>query len=205
MSQETTTGRKSIPEDLLKARRDTTIKLKLMCLSNESVKNRLNDMSKVRGWGEVTLRTIERDISTYYREYKPNQLEDIEYTLSLREITASQIEQTIEQMFDLISEKNIKNDWVLGEKEKALKVLLGMIMDYAEFQGWNFGKPNFGKIFAIADMAKKKESLAIWDRANYDLEQMSPATTDALGNAITRLFNEELKKKESLSDDKEDA
>ncbi len=183
-----TTGRKSIPASLLRARRDTTIMLKLNGFSNETVKKRLNTMAEHRGWGEVTLRTVERDISSYYKENQPNNLKDIEDTLSLRGILGAQMETTIEQMTDLISEKNIAKSWVKGEKEKALKILMKMLKDYASFNGWDMGQHNFSKITLITDWLKSRNENSMWDKASEQLDEMSEEDRSEISDVIDQII-----------------
>ena len=62
--------------DLVDARREYAIGLKLAGVSTATIVKQLNALALVKGWGEVTRRTIERDIAEYFRKNKPLSMQD---------------------------------------------------------------------------------------------------------------------------------
>lgn len=201
MLEEKEAGRKPIPSELLKERREMAVSLKLAGLATETIRQRLNMLSRSKGWSEVTLRTVERDIASYYRENRALKFEDIQHALALRESHVARIELIIENMFQHVNEHDKADDWARGEKVKALKSLSQMLKDYTELQGWDLSKQNISKVIVNNNLIKGRNHLEMFDRASEDLDELDDDLRDTLLKAIDQIAEEKFKKQEIEKND----
>jgi len=132
-------GRKSIPKGILEARREYSVGLRSAGVNISQILIDINGLSRERGWGEVSLRTVERDIAKYYKERISITPEDKKNFFALRRAHLAQMELTIEMISVYIMGKR---DWKPFEYPKALDRLSRMQMRYAELQNWNYTKKN---------------------------------------------------------------
>jgi len=132
-------GRKSIPKELLGARREYIAGLRSAGVNNPDIRGKINDLAEDKGWGEVTLRTIERDIAKFYKERDLLTPQDYEDFFCLREANLAQLELIIEKMSVYIIKKK---NWQPFEHANALSKLFKMMVKYMELQNWNYSKKN---------------------------------------------------------------
>lgn len=130
-------GRNPIPTELVEARREAAVSLRAAGLSMRSVVQEVNRLSEAKRWGTISLRTLERDIATYYRKKDVVASEERENWESMRLAHLAQVEQTIEAMALFIAEKNKTNSWLKFEKPLVLEKFFKMQMGLAELNGWN--------------------------------------------------------------------
>lgn len=132
-------GRKSIPKGILEARREYAVGLRSAGVKIPQIHRDINGLSMERGWGEISQRTLERDIAKYYQERILITPEDKGNFFALRRAHLEQMELTIEMISVYIMDKK---DWKPFEYPKALERLNRMQMRYAELQNWNYTKKN---------------------------------------------------------------
>lgn len=133
--------RSSTPMALIEARREYTVGLKLAGLSTSSIQKQVNALAVAKGWGEVSRKTVDQDIASYFRGNNPLTVQDYDHLDQMRQAHLAQVEQGIEKLALHISGKK-DADWKPFEKADALEKLHKMRMDYAELQNWNLGRRN---------------------------------------------------------------
>ena len=141
-----TTGRTPIPSNLLNERREMAVSLKTAGLAMASVLKEINRMSEGKNWGKITLRTLERDIATYYRKNRVIKSEEREHWERMRDAHLAQMENTLESLSLYVVEKNKNNAWQRFEKPLVLDKVFRMQMGLAELNGWNYSRTNNNNI-----------------------------------------------------------
>lgn len=137
----TNAGRNPVPMNLLEERREMEISLKVAGLSMRSILAEINRLNSAKHWGQITLRTLERDIAEYYRQNRvSNKWERRDHFERLREVYIAQMEDVIEQAAMHIAEKNKAKNWRPFEKMIALEKFQRMQTNFADIQGWNLSK-----------------------------------------------------------------
>ena len=165
-------GRNSASMELVEARREYAIGLKLAGVSTATIVKQLNHQAIVRGWGEVTRRTVDRDIADYFRKNKPLSMQDYDHLDQLRVAFLAQMEITMEKA-SLHMAKN-KKDWRPFEYMAGLESLHKMQMNYAELQNWNLGRQN------VNIHIQQNNINSVFDSASVDLESIKPEAINAL-------------------------
>ena len=187
--QVTSIGRKPISTALLEERRQHTAALKLAGMSYQTIVKDVNNRSKVKGWGEVTLLTVIRDISAYYRANKVVDLEDYDYYDNLRTAHIHQIEKVIEKMSLHVYDKKYK--WKPFEYMAALTELHKAQVNLTEIQNWHLGNKNPQSV-----VLETNHITQIFDKAAMDLNFTPKPVIEELNN----LFEESISK---IEDDPE--
>ena len=108
-------------------------------MNNPDIHKQVNAMANEREWGEVSSRTVERDIVKFYEERNPITPEDYEMFFNLREANLAQLELIIEKMSIHIMRKK---EWKPFEYISALAKLFNMQYKYMTLQNWNYTKKN---------------------------------------------------------------
>ena len=179
MSTEVTRKKRptGVSAPLLADRREYAVGLKLMGMSVATILKQVNAQDKVKGWGVVSRRTIERDIAAYFRKNRALSLHDYDHLDQMRESHLAQSELTIEKMALHIANKkdydvktpegNTVKGWKPFEKADALDKLHKMQMNFAELQNWNLGRKN--PVVAI----EQNNINNVFDAASADLIQLN--------------------------------
>jgi hypothetical protein len=172
-------GRKSIPKELLEERRNWAVGLKLAGLSINSILKQVNLQADIKGWGDVTRRTIERDIADYFRKNRALTVQDYDHLDQMREALLAQMEAAIEKLSLFIANKPTgpdgkRRDWKPFEYVDAMEKLFKMQMSYAELQNWNLGRKNPFITF------QQNNLNTVFDSANVELEIAQPEAIKAL-------------------------
>lgn len=163
-----TTGRNSTSVPLLEKRREFAVELSRSGMSHATVLKKVNELDATYKWGQVTLRTLQRDIASYYREQSATSYGDIDQARFLRENHVAVMEGTTEMMRLEIAQKDKNDNWKSGERAHALKILYGMQKDFAEIQGWNIGKVNNANALGIMPIQPPSQ-FDVYDRASVEL------------------------------------
>lgn len=173
-------GRKPIPETLLKERKDYTVSLKIAGMSTATILKMVNSKAVVKGWGEVTRLTVERDIADYYRKNRVLTAEDFDHLDNMRQSIIDNMEVNIEKM--ILHIKGNKN-WKPFEYITALVELNKMYMNYAELQNWNLGRKNMF-------LAAQQNNLnVIFDDANREMKSADNQTLKQFKDIVGELLN----------------
>jgi len=135
-------GRKAIPVEVLQKRRRTAVELYTVGLSIAAIQRRINTEDKKENWGQVSYRTVERDIASFYRDNQIVASEDFDHLDQMRRAHLAGMEQTIEKLAIHIINTSKSDSWKPFQLEKALETLHKMRMDYAELMNWNLGRKN---------------------------------------------------------------
>ncbi len=133
-------GRKSIPEVLLEERRQYTLGLQMSGIAYPTIVKELNSRNRIKGWGEVSLQMVSRDIAAYYRQNQVTDLEDYDHLDNLRTAMVYQVEKIIEKMSLHVYDKNYK--WKPFEYMTALAELHRAQNNLMEMQNWHLGNKN---------------------------------------------------------------
>ena len=123
-------------------------------------------------WGEVSRRTVERDIADYFRRNKPISQQDYDHLDQLRAAFLAQMEITIEKASLHMAKPN--SNWKAFEFMAGLESLHKMQMNYAEAQNWNLGRQN------ININIQQNNINNVFDAASVDLESSKPEAIEAL-------------------------
>lgn len=179
-------GRIPIPKILLEERRDMELELKTAGLSNRSILREVNQLNSKKHWGSITVRTLERDIATYYRQGRDaDSFEEADTFERLRDGHLAQIEHTIEQLVLHIAEKNRTNSWLAFEKVAALEKLHKMQVNFTELQGWNLSRARTTiNVNNIKTSFIEPNSTEAWERADRALIKMGQEKREALAGEI---------------------
>jgi hypothetical protein len=165
-------GRNAVPIELVEARREYSVGLKLAGVSNATIVKQINNLASIKGWGRVSRRTIDRDIANYFRKNKPLSNEDYDHLEQLRVAFLAQMELTLEKA-SLHMAKQSKT-WKPFEYMAGLESLHKMQMNYAELQNWNLGRQN------INVNIQQNNINNIYDSGTADLENAKPEALEAL-------------------------
>jgi len=137
-------ARNPIPTNLLNERRETTANLRAGGFSMATVLKKINKMADEKKWGEITLRTLERDLYKYYEDNNAVSEEERAYLESIRKGHLARMENTIEELVNLMQTKDNKNNWKPFEKSAVLEKLFKMQKAVAELEGWKTTKQPLG-------------------------------------------------------------
>jgi len=184
-------GRKPIPGILLEKRRVEAMKLKMAGFSNLTIIQTINDLDDENGWGNISARTLQRDISKMFQSFdEENGFSDKASFQLCKNTYLSQIEHTIDRQIQLIGEKDIVNDWNPYEKQNSIKKLFDMQCKMFELRGYSLERNN--------DFAKTNQIYnAIGLNEQAKKEFSNPETAKAL-----EIFANNLEKMIEVSEEK---
>lgn len=168
--------------DLVDARREYSIGLKLAGVSTATIVKQINVLAHVKGWGEVTRRTVERDIADYFRRNKPLSMQDYDHLDQMRVAFLAQMELTVEKAS--IHMVKTGRNWKAFEYMAGLESLHKMQMNYAELQNWNLGRQN------ININIQQNNINNIFDAASLDLEGVKPEAIEALVQYLDKTIDQ---------------
>lgn len=180
-----TGGRKAISDTVLKERREYTVSLNLMGMSNSTILRQINSMAVQKGWGEVSLRTVELDIAAYFRENRVLSIQDYDHKDQLRTAHVLQMKKVIEKMSLHIHDKQYK--WKPFEYAAALTELHKMLMDLAQVENWNLGDVKPATI-----NLQQNNITQVWEVASIDVKNTKPETIAGL----SKMFDESIARTE---------
>lgn len=178
-------GRKSIPEVVLQERREYVVALSIMGMSASTIQRQVNADAARKGWGEVSLRTIELDIAAYFRANRVLSIQDYDHKDQLRTAHILQMKKVIEKMSLHIHDKQYK--WKPFEYAAALTELHKMLMDLAQVENWNLGdvKPTTINL-------QQNNITQVWEVAGIDVKNTKPEAIAGL----SKMFEESIAKTE---------
>lgn len=186
-------GRNPVPIELVKKRREYAVELCRSGLSYATVLAKVNELDAKNGWGEISLRTLYRDVAVFYQEQSARSRSEIDQVRYLRQNHLAAMEATIELGRINIAQKDVSNAWRPGERAKAIESLFRMQKDMAQVNGWDFSKATFLARAGLQPMGPKSE-VDIYDEASeYLIENpdAGKAVVEAMDDAIRRICKNE--------------
>ena len=181
-------GRNPIPIELVNKRREYSVELCRTGLSFATVLAKVNELNTKHGWGEISLRTLQRDITSYYQKQSAHSQSEIDQARYLRQNHLAAMETTVEMARLNIAQKDATNSWTHGERNKAIESLFRMQKDIAQLNGWDFGKTAFMATTGIRSFGPKTE-FEIFDEASVELDENPDASAE-----LTKLFNDAIER-----------
>lgn len=121
----------------IEARRARVAELRMRGLTVPTIQKLINSEAEKQGWGVVTERTIERDITAYFQ----HTTEGDKAQEGLRLSAIAQMERLLELAMRHIHAKD-KDAWKTGEYMNAIGTAFKMQLGLLEAKGWtNRGQP----------------------------------------------------------------
>ena len=189
-------GRNPVPMELVLKRRAYAVELCRAGFSYETVKNKINELAAKNNWGEVGLRTLHRDVASYYREQSEKVDKMVDQARYLRENLLASMEATMEMARVHIAKNDTDGTWSKGERTKAVRAFFDMQKGFMEVNGWNYAKTANATMMGVRPI----EPRSVVDM--YDDAAEALMENPGCGNELSRVLKElcsEIRASEGMS------
>lgn len=122
-----------ITEAEINKRRAYALNMKFKGYTANEILKEVNGLAKKMNWGEISLRTLKRDLVTTYEEENGPLSEADELSFVKKEVMMDQTERVLGKLYRSIEEKT---DWQPFEEVKTMQAFIDMTTKYAKLANW---------------------------------------------------------------------
>lgn len=159
-----------ITDTEIEKRRFYALKLKYEGYTANEILVQINGLANKERWGEVSLRTLKRDLSaTFLENYSPQ--EDAELIELKKSVLTEQMEKIIGKLYRSIESKE---DWKPFEEVKTTQAYIDAVTKYAKLCGWIKNENGSADYWFTQKMYPSGEEVSgeMWDRASIAVEKL---------------------------------
>lgn len=122
-----------ITEVEINKRRAYALEMKFKGYTAREILKEVNSLANKMNWGEISLRTLKRDLVSTYEEENGALSEANELSLVRKEVLMDQTERVLGKLYRSIEEKT---DWQPFEEVKTMQAFIDMTTKYAKLANW---------------------------------------------------------------------